>query len=770
MATGTLLETLTIKITADLTEFRRAMAEVAATTSKVAKDLSDAIGSHVDLGDMITAGITAPLAIAAAQASVSSRKIKEELASIAQMQRGAIALGAVSGTRPDLIGPGGGPIIDHTAVVLYDEAEHERRRRIDSDLVTNKLKRTNALRAAEEEAKGAHDNYNGAVAMGTDSRTRRLAHEQAMAAQRKYDDLLQRQRADEYEAARYREEEERRRRATRDAQDAERARLRRGPNADAEDQDDAFERRQGRRKTRFSAGGFTDEAADAVGNAARRTGQAMRGAMGSKIAQALGLAGLGSVIATLIPLLAELAAVIGGVLAAAIAAILTPVGLLITALTALAAIFVASNWKQFREFIDWFNGRVKEVLGERWSQIVNAAKEVWVAFAEAFAPAAEDIKNGMQLLGAVVFPILKLLSEIFIRVFDAIGAVIEGFLHILADMIRMVGALLKGDWSAFWSAARDLVLDIFRTLLDVIGSLFPELMEAWTAGAPVLLDILNRSFDDIGKGAKAGVDATVGFFVEMPEKITGFVKATYEGVRDWLGDRFKALVDEVGKQVGRVTEFFFEAYDAIVGNSYVPDLVDGIAEHFGRLGAEMVEPAKGACAEVAGAFEQLAVNDNIPSLFDRLRDSAEEFGDMISYSFERAVIGGEKFSDVLRNLARDIAALVLRRTVTEPLGGLFSGVFSSILPGVVGNALGSSSLDIPNFVSLGKMAPEKGFDGAKMASGAGQPIVFNDNRVIDARGADQAAIARLERAIANDRASMRQTVIAVMEDRRERFG
>jgi len=46
-------------------------------------------------------------------------------------------------------------------------------------------------------------------------------------------------------------------------------------------------------------------------------------------------------------------------------------------------------------------------------------------------------------------------------------------------------------------------------------------------------------------------------------------------------------------------------WDAVVGHSYVPDMVDGIAAHFSRLDKEMVKPALDATAKVEAAFGKM---------------------------------------------------------------------------------------------------------------------------------------------------------------------
>lgn len=73
-------------------------------------------------------------------------------------------------------------------------------------------------------------------------------------------------------------------------------------------------------------------------------------------------------------------------------------------------------------------------------------------------------------------------------------------------------------------------------------------------------------------------------------------------------------------------------------------------------------------------------------------DVAKELGLTFSSAFEEAVVGGKKASEVFKSLAMDIAKIMLRKNVTEPMaqavsginwGSLFSGLFAANAKGGV---------------------------------------------------------------------------------------
>jgi hypothetical protein len=92
------------------------------------------------------------------------------------------------------------------------------------------------------------------------------------------------------------------------------------------------------------------------------------------------------------------------------------------------------------------------------------------------------------------------------------------------------------------------------------------------------------------------------------DEIVDIAKRVYEGIKGWLVDKFTGIVDFVGDKVRAVTGFFGDMYEAVVGGSYVPAMVDGIAQEFHRLPAVMVAPARAATLSVQDAFAQMADN------------------------------------------------------------------------------------------------------------------------------------------------------------------
>lgn len=187
----------------------------------------------------------------------------------------------------------------------------------------------------------------------------------------------------------------------------------------------------------------------------------------------------------------------------------------------------------------------------------------------------------------------------------------------------------------------------------------------------------------------------------------------------------------------------------------------------------------------------------------KANDIGRELGLTFSSAFEDAVVGGKKFQDVLKGIGQDIARIITRKSITEPMakgisglidqsgvGDWFKGLFSSSstsawTPTAKGGVFDSPSVaalsggiyrsptlfKFANGGVLGEAGPEavmplkRGPDGklGVAAHGGGGPV-FN----VDMRGASVEAVARLERLVASVNGSIERRAMNVVSQARTR--
>lgn len=275
------------------------------------------------------------------------------------------------------------------------------------------------------------------------------------------------------------------------------------------------------------------------------------------------IGGIVTAAGALIPLLGTAGA--GGAFAALGAAVL-PV-------TAVVAGLVAA-WMLFGDKIGpvlsdlW--SKVQEVLGPKLMALVETVKTGLTSLWK--GPFGDAIRLVISVLGEFGAVYSSVMGEALIRIISAAVDLISGAFTTIVNAIKLVVAVLTGDWAGAWEATKALVSGVVTTLLNVLNSLVPGATDA--------------------------------------------MKRLYEGVKTWIWDRLNAIWDGVKAKIETVKGWFFGLYDAVVGHSYIPDMVDEIGQNMARLQGLMVDPARKATEATRASFRELG--SDVSNIMDRL--------------------------------------------------------------------------------------------------------------------------------------------------------
>lgn len=169
----------------------------------------------------------------------------------------------------------------------------------------------------------------------------------------------------------------------------------------------------------------------------------------------------------------------------------------------------------------------------------------------------------------------------------------------------------------------------------------------------------------------------------------------------------------------------------------------------------------------------LQVERELVTVLPKVQAYWRDAANILASGFEKAILSGGKLRDMLKGIANDLLALMIRQTVTMPIANSLTkgltafgatlgfaadgGPIPSGMPYIVGER--GPELFIPS--SSGTIVPNHA-----MSSGGG-----GNSYYIDARGADEARIAQLERTIIGLHATVeRRAVAAVVQGNRRRGG
>lgn len=286
-------------------------------------------------------------------------------------------------------------------------------------------------------------------------------------------------------------------------------------------------------------------------------------------------------VGSLISSIGAIAAAFGtGGLLAALAPLLPAIGIAVAAVAALGAAFYV------------FRDEIVPVVQAAWAEISKTLgpplKELFAAVGELVAAFAQEWRAFWESdLGQTIKPMLAELGKFAAIMATAFGkatlSLISGLVSVLTDAVRVivaviktVGAVLRGDWKAAWASAKDAVYASFH-------------------------------------GAGMIVRTAVQVIVDL---VSGLVKAIASNMANLAPTWAKTL-----KGIDEVRKGFFELYDAVVGHSYIPDMVEGVATWMAKLDAGMVQPARSATKKTREEFEKL--RDDVAAVMEGLLTDQE---------------------------------------------------------------------------------------------------------------------------------------------------
>ena len=279
--------------------------------------------------------------------------------------------------------------------------------------------------------------------------------------------------------------------------------------------------------------------------------------IGLAVAAAIGplLIGVGALISAV----GTISALLAGPAVAALLGFLAPFAPVILAVGALVAVFFLFR-KQIMPVLEEWGKVVAEVLGPKIAPLIEAAKALFMSLGAAL--------KGLFGKGGSLEGPMQFFLDIATRVFKGVVSIVGTQIDVLTDILNALAALFRGDFSAMWGHLKDAAVTMATGIVRAFAAMFPD--------------------------------------------VISWVQKTWQGVKTWLVDKFTDVVKAVQQKIAAVTGFFKDMWDAVVGHSYVPDMVDGIRDHFARLDSEMVKPALEATRKVEEAFARMHASVDVP--------------------------------------------------------------------------------------------------------------------------------------------------------------
>lgn len=293
-----------------------------------------------------------------------------------------------------------------------------------------------------------------------------------------------------------------------------------------------------------------------------------------------------------------------------------PIGLVVTAITALVAAFVVlwnksekfrnfwkGLWKEIKATVEKYIGAVVDFFKNAWERI----KAVWTVVTAFF----EAIWNGIK---AIFEPVIDWFKEKFENAWNAIKTVWL-FVHTFFEEIwNNIKAIFEPviDWfkekfetawntiKAIWTVVTEFFGDIWNGIKETfssVGDWFSEKFETAVNNIKAVFSVIKNFFSGVWDGIKSVFGGVADWFHDVFSKAWQKVKDVFStggkiftGIKDGIVNAFKTVVNGIIRGINKVIKIPFEKINSML------DVIQGIevlgVEPFkwlsGRLGIPQI--------------------------------------------------------------------------------------------------------------------------------------------------------------------------------------
>jgi hypothetical protein len=242
-----------------------------------------------------------------------------------------------------------------------------------------------------------------------------------------------------------------------------------------------------------------------------------------------------------------------------------------------------------------------------WSALLAMGSTVVAFFTTTLPAAFGAVLAFLGPQGIIALAILALVG-----VWYLFGDQIKAFLAPLTEWVVAQFTALKEKVTAVWTGIADTVVSWFSTIGGILRRVGPEL----------LLPLLGP------------IGAVLLAFQKWPE-IVAIVQKVYTGVKTWMVDKLNEVWASLKGKIDAVKGYFSDLYTAVVGNSYIPDMVAGIGTSIAQLDNVFVKPSQLANELVGNAFKAMTkvATDALSDLIGKVTGTFSDITTKVMPSF-----------------------------------------------------------------------------------------------------------------------------------------
>lgn len=315
-------------------------------------------------------------------------------------------------------------------------------------------------------------------------------------------------------------------------------------------------------------------------------------------------------------------------LGAAFKALVSPVGVAVIAIAAIAAVlydlfnFMSGKDSVFGTVLGKLGvdteavrakmvavwGQIKTFLLAAWNVIKSVATDIFGGLQSFWAKHGEQVMtslvniwniikgvlsavwNAIKAVATVVFGALAAfwntwggtIMAYFSGVWETIKAVFSTVLDVLTDLFAIFTDLFSGNWSQLWEDVKALFSDVWNGILNIIGTILQSIWSVITSVFSTIWEGIKTTVTGIKDTIVEGFQAAIDWITSLPEQALQWGADIIQGIVDGItgavgavGEAVKGVADKIKSFLG-----FSEPEDGPLSNfhTYMPDMMNLMAQ------------------------------------------------------------------------------------------------------------------------------------------------------------------------------------------------
>ena len=294
-----------------------------------------------------------------------------------------------------------------------------------------------------------------------------------------------------------------------------------------------------------------------------------------------------------------------------------------------------------------------------WEKLKALFASLWDTIVELY----ETLKPVFDLIGGLVMTLWGVISSVLGAIIEALGPFLEAVIDVasaILDIIKVVCALLCGDWSSAWEYMQSFASNIWSGIKNIFLGIW-EFIKGFGENICSFFGNVGETIGNIFKGVWEGIS---GFFT----KIWDGIKNVCGGIWDSITGVFGKVKDFFTGQSGEATSWGSNLISNITGGikkagKWVVDGVKSVGKsiaNFLGFGSPTKEgPGHNADEWIPNLMNMMASDmyENIPMMQRAAIEVANTLG--LTASPNRAVVGtgSSPNGDLLNGLLQGMAAM-----------------------------------------------------------------------------------------------------------------